>query len=269
MDYNLEHICQKTVEIAKQAGAYLLSEIVKIEPSQIEEKGLHNFVSYVDKTAEQLIISELLKITPDAGFIAEEATVASEIKPLRWIIDPLDGTTNFLHKIPLYCVSIALMLENELIVGVIYEPNSKECYWAWKDGGAYLNGKKICVSSEKNKSRALLATGFPYYDYGRMTAYMELFKQFALTTSGIRRLGTAAMDLAWTACGRVEGFYEYGLQPWDVAAGALLVKEAGGIVTDFQGGDGFIFNGEMLATNIFLHSELLVDVNSYFHPSKE
>lgn len=269
MDNNFEEICRKAIEIAKQAGDYLLSEVDKIEDSHIEEKSLHNFVSYVDKAAEHLIISELLKVTPDAGFIAEEDTVATETRPLRWIIDPLDGTTNFLHKIPLYCVSIALMLENELVVGVIYEPNSKECYWAWKNGGAFLNGKKISVSYEMNKNRALLATGFPYYDYGRMEAYMELFRHFALTTSGIRRLGTAAMDLAWTACGRVEGFYEYGLQPWDVAAGAIIVKEAGGTVTDFKGGDDYIFSGELLATNTLLHKELLNDVNSHFHPLKD
>lgn len=156
------------------------------------------------------------------------------------------------------------MEEDEIVLGVVFEPNLDECFYAWKGGGAFLNEKPISVSAQAELKNTLLATGFPYYDYGKLNGYMELFTWFARNTSGLRRLGSAAVDLVYTACGRFEGFYEYGLHPWDVAAGAFIVQQAGGTVTDFSGKNDFIFGKELLASNTILHNELLTAVKDHF-----
>lgn len=261
---NYKHLCESVIGIAKATGKNFLTEINKVQLDDIQQKGLHDFVSYVDITAEKQIIEQLSQLLPQSGFIAEEGTNAVKGEKYNWIIDPLDGTTNFLHRIPLYSVSIALMEDNELVLGVVYEPNLDECFSAYKEGPAMLNSNEIHVSAIHEMDRALLATGFPYIDYGKLEGYMELFTYFARHTSGLRRLGSAAVDLAYTACGRFEGFYEYGLKPWDVAAGAFIVKQAGGIVTDFDGQHNFLFGGELLAANTALHSELLLAVKQHF-----
>jgi myo-inositol-1(or 4)-monophosphatase len=170
-------------------------------------------------------------------------------KDLTWIIDPLDGTTNFIHGVPVYSISIALMEGPELILGVIYEINLKECFYTWKGSPSYLNGLEINVSVTDKVRDSLFATGFPYYDYGRLDPYLHFFRYLMENSHGLRRLGSAAADLAYVACGRFDGFYEYGLSPWDVAAGALIVKNAGGAVSDFNGKDDFIFGKEIIATN--------------------
>jgi len=261
---NLEHLCNQVIAIAKETGNFFLQEINKVKSSDIEEKGLHDFVSYVDKTAEARIVAELKKRLPGAGFLAEEGTSALKGEKYNWVIDPLDGTTNFLHHIPLYSVSIALMEKENTILGVVHEPNLNECFYAWKGDAARMNGKEIKVSDQYSLKDSLLATGFPYNNYGKLQGYMDVFMHFAKNTSGLRRLGSAAVDLAYTACGRYEGFYEYGLHPWDVAAGAFIVQQAGGKVTDFNGGSNFIFNGEMLASNNLLHTELLESIRQHF-----
>ena len=174
----------------------------------------------------------------------------------RWVVDPLDGTTNFIHRVPVFAVSIALLDGDKPVLGVVHEANLNECFSAWEDAPALLNGNEICVSPISTMDKALLATGFPYYDYGKLDAYLEVFKYFMQHTSGLRRLGSAATDLAYVACGRFEGFYEYGLHPWDVAAGAFIVQQAGGKVTDFHGGNNYIFGAEMLASNKTLHSPM-------------
>ena len=262
MDY--KNITLAVIELAKETGLFFLEEINKVKTSDIEVKGLHDFVSYVDKTAEERIVKRLAEILPESGFITEEQTATHRGERFNWIVDPLDGTTNFLHHIPLYSVSIALMENGEVVAGVVYEPNLDECFYAWKGGKAYLNEKEISVSDQKELKNTLLATGFPYYDYGKLEGYMELFTWFARNTSGLRRLGSAAVDLAYTACGRFEGFYEYGLHSWDVAAGVFIVKQAGGTVTDFKGGNDFIFGGELLASNTILHKPLLDAVQLHF-----
>lgn len=261
----LKRICEEVVDISRETGRFFIEEINKVKPSDIEEKGLHNFVSYVDKTAEKHIVDKLKKLLPSAGFIAEEGTDNTKAERYHWVIDPLDGTTNFLHHIPLYSVSIALMDGDETVLGVVHEPNLNECFFAWKESAAFLNDNEIKVSGETAVKNALLATGFPYYDYGKLQEYIDLFMHFALTTSGLRRLGSAAVDLAYTACGRFEGFYEYGLHPWDVAAGAFIVQRAGGSVSDFKGGNQYVFNGELLASNHLLHSDLLEQIQLHFN----
>jgi myo-inositol-1(or 4)-monophosphatase len=186
---------------------------------------------------------------PGSGFIAEEGTSTKKSDTYNWIIDPLDGTTNFSHGVPVFAVSIALMKRNELVLGVVYEINRDECFHAVKGQGAFLNHVSIKVSPVQTIDKALLATGFPYYNFDQMKQYLAILDEFMKGTHGLRRMGSAAVDLAYTACGRFEGFFEYNLQPWDVAAGALIVKEAGGLVTDFSGGNDFLFGRQIVAGN--------------------
>ena len=262
MDY--KNITFEVIALAKETGKFLLEEINKVKIADIEVKGLHDFVSYVDKTAEGRIVKRLAEILPESGFVTEEQTATQCGERFNWIVDPLDGTTNFLHHIPLFSVSIALMEYDKVVAGVVYEPNLDECFYAWKGGSAFMNDKEIHVSDQKEMKNTLLATGFPYNDFGKLDGYIELFTWFARNTSGLRRLGSAAVDLAYTACGRYEGFYEYGLHAWDVAAGAFIVKQAGGTVTHFKGGEDYIFGGELLASNTLLHEPLLNAVKSHF-----
>lgn len=260
----LAELCQQVEQVARNAGAFLLQESGKVTQEQIEEKTLNSLVSYVDRTAEEMIVEGLRQILPAADFLTEEETVAqSSTANARWIIDPLDGTTNFLFGLPCYSVSIALEHEGELVIGVVYEPTRSECFSAWRNGGAYLNGTAIQVRQNELLPRALLATGFPYYDYSKMDNYLSLFRHLAQNTTGIRRWGSAAIDLAFTACGRFDGFYEYSLNAWDVAAGIVLVREAGGIVTDFGGLQQSLANGEIVAASTALHSKLLQTVQEH------
>jgi myo-inositol-1(or 4)-monophosphatase len=264
---NYKTTCLEVIALAKETGQFLLDEINKVKTSDIEVKGLHDFVSYVDKTAETRIVKRLAEILPESGFITEEQTATHWGDRFNWIVDPLDGTTNFLHHIPLFSVSIALMENDEIVVGVIYEPNLDECFYAYKGGKAYCNEAEIHVSDQKELKNTLLATGFPYNDFGRLNGYIELFTWFARNTSGLRRLGSAAVDLAYTACGRYEGFYEYGLHAWDVAAGVFIVQLAGGTVSDFKGRNEYIFGRELLASNSLLHTQLLDAVKVHFGKS--
>lgn len=261
---NLELITKQVVNISRFTGNSLKSEVKKVKESDIQTKGLNNFVTFVDKNTEEILVKQLHSLLPEAGFIAEENQDLKQKEHYNWIIDPLDGTTNFIHHVPLFSISIALMQNKEVIAGVVYEPNLQECFYAWKNGGAYLNQHPIEVSRIEMLKNSLLATGFPYYDYGHLDEYIVLFKQLMESTHGLRRLGSAAVDLAYTACGRFEGFYEYGLSPWDVAAGSLILQEAGGKVCDFTGGNDYIFGGELVATNPYIQEELLKIIKTHF-----
>ena len=201
----------------------------------------------MDKTAEEKIVNGLREILPEAGFITEEGTADNSEEDYRWIVDPLDGTTNFTHGLPVYATSIALMQFDKLVVGVVYEINNDEMFSAAIGRGAFLNGKSIRVSGRDQLSTSLLATGFPYYNFDKMPEYLKIINQFMQSTHGLRRMGSAAVDLAYVACGRFEGFFEYNLNAWDVAAGSLIVKEAGGEVTDFNLGPNFLFDREIIA----------------------
>lgn len=264
---NLETLCAQVCELTKQVGDFIRIERKIFSASSIEHKGHNDLVSYVDKTAEQKLVDGLKNLIPESGFITEENTSNEKGETYNWIIDPLDGTTNFIHRIPCYCISIALKRENELVLGVVYEINLDECFYAYENGGAYMNGKKISVSSIGKLKDSLIATGFPYSNYSRMKEYMEVFDYLMYNTHGLRRLGSAAVDLAYVACGRFEGFYEYGLNAWDVAAGAFIVKEARGKISDFAGGKDFIFGREIIASNEKVFDELLGIVKEKFNPS--
>jgi myo-inositol-1(or 4)-monophosphatase len=260
----IKRICIEVCNLAKNTGQFIKGEQAKFNTDKIQVKGKNDFVSYVDKTAEEQLVEGLRQLLPEAGFIAEEGTSSKKGDTYNWVIDPLDGTTNFIHGLPCFAISIALMRDQKLVLGVIYEINLDECFYAWENGPAYLNEQPIRVSNVKTLNNSLLATGFPYYDYGRMDEYLELFKYFMQNTHGLRRLGSAATDLAYVACGRFEGFYEYSLQPWDVAAGAFIVQQAGGTVTDFKGGDNFVFGKELVAGNGFISDEFLKAVQTHF-----
>lgn len=262
---NLELLTKQVTNISRIIGRFLKDEIKNIKQTDIETKGLNDFVTYVDKKSEKRIVKELSKLLPEAGFIAEENSNLKTKEVYNWIIDPLDGTTNFIHKVPLFSISIALAKKNEILLGVVYEINLQECFYAWQSGGAYLNGHQMSVSNCSKLKDSLLATGFPYHDYERLDAYMDLFKELMQSTHGIRRLGSAAVDLAYTACGRFDGFYEYGLNSWDVAAGSIIVKEAGGIVSDFSGGDNYIYGREMMASAPLFNKEFLELIKRHFH----
>lgn len=264
MSINLQTLCQDVCDLSKEVGVFIKNEGEKFSLMKVEVKGKNDFVSYVDKTSEKRIVEKLALLLPEAGFIAEEGTSTKKGEIYNWVIDPLDGTTNFIHGIPCFAISIALMRKDELILGVIYEINFDECFYAWEGSKAYLNGKEISVTKTAKLADSLLATGFPYYDYNRMDEYMELFKYFMKNTHGLRRLGSAATDLAYVACGRFEGFYEYSLQPWDVAAGSFIVQQAGGKVTDFKGEENYIFGKEIVAGNSACFNEFLDVVKKHF-----
>ena len=191
----------------------------------------------------------MCKLLPESGFIAEEGTSDKKGEKYNWIIDPLDGTTNYIHGLSPWAVSIALQEDNEMVIGVVYEVGLDECFYAWKNSAAFLNGKEIRVSEINKVDNALLATGFPYHDYTKIENFMKTLDYFMRHSHGLRRLGSAATDLVYVACGRIEGFYEYGLNPWDVAAGAFIVERAGGQNSDFSGSDNYFFGEEIISSN--------------------
>lgn len=257
------------VELTKKVGEFIRQESMIFDRAHIEYKGLNDMVSYVDKTAEDMLVKGLSALLPEAGFITEEKTIHKDSDFYNWIIDPLDGTTNFIHGIPTFSISIALQHQAELILGVVYEINRDECFWAWKDGGAFLNGNAIHVSKAPKLDHTLLATGFPYYDFEKQEPYMEVFKELMRSCHGLRRIGSAAVDLAYVAAGRFDGYFEYNLNSWDVAAGIVLVREAGGDVCDFSGGDQTIQNREVIATNGKITSEILGIISRHFQKGQD
>ncbi len=263
MEKDFKDICLKTCDVARAAGRFIAQERTVFTASQIEYKGLHDLVSYVDKEAERMIIDELQQLLPESGFIAEEGTAGYTNEQYAWIIDPLDGTTNFIQGIPVYSVSIGLLYNNQLVVGVVYEVGQQECFYAWKGGGAYLNGSPISVSTQVDMHRCLLATGFPYTEFNQLDAYLDFLKWAMRNSRGVRRIGSAAVDLAYVACGRFDAFWEYDLKPWDVAAGALLVQEAGGSVSDFRGGNDYLFGRTIMASNPIIKDSLLSNITKY------
>ncbi|MGV8096048.1 MAG: inositol monophosphatase family protein [Mangrovibacterium sp.] len=246
---DLQNICNRIGEIAREAGQFIREERSKITTEDIELKGKASLVTYVDKNAEKMIVEKLRLILPEAGFVTEEGTAGENGETYQWVIDPLDGTTNFIHGIFPHSVSIGLIKDNDPIAGVVYEVGQDELFSAWKGGGAWLNGNRISVSSSSKHEDVLLATGFPYYNFDIMGKYLQLLEFFMIETRGMRRMGSAAVDLAYVACGRFDGFFEHALHAWDVAAGIILVKEAGGKICDFNGGDNYLFGREIIAVN--------------------
>lgn len=263
MDYEL--LCTKVIAITRLTGNFIRKESLNFDAKSIEFKGLNDLVSYVDKNAEKQLVRNLTKLLPEAGFTTEEETINSKGDVFNWIIDPLDGTTNFIHGVPTYSISIALYEYDQPVLGVVYEINRGEMFYSYKGGAAYLNNKVIRVSERSSLSECLLATGFPYYQFEKQAQYMSLFSEMMQKCHGLRRIGSAAVDLAYVACGRFDAYFEYNLNAWDVAAGAYLVQQAGGNITNFSGAEEFIEKREILATNGLVDAELLATIDKHFN----
>ena len=261
---NLSDIQEQTILAVEKAAVFIQHEIGKIHQSDIETKALNSLVTYVDKEAEKILVTELQKIISNATFLTEENTIEQTQGEWQWIVDPLDGTTNFIHQVPVFGISVGLKHKEEMVVGVVKELNRNELFYAAKGNGAFLNGNKISVSSTTQLSDSLIATGFPYYDFDSLEQYMNVFKYLMTNTRGIRRLGSAAIDLCFTACGRFDAFFEYSLSPWDVAAGALILKEAGGIVSDFNGGNNWLHGRQLLGSNPHISEAILKVIQKHF-----
>ncbi len=258
-------LLEETATLVRRTGAWILEQQSLLSGLDVHDKGLNQLVSRVDREAEQRLVEALGRLLPGAGFITEEDTVAQERnREYTWIIDPLDGTTNFLHGLPLFSVSVALARGSELLLGIVDVPALNECFTALRGGGAWLNGASIRVSERDSLASSLLATGFPYTEFTQLPAYLEVLHRFMKDTRGLRRMGSAAIDLAYTSCGRFEGFFETGLAPWDVAAGILLVQEAGGTSSDFRGGSDMLFGKEIIAGNKAVHAAMLDCIQQHF-----
>jgi myo-inositol-1(or 4)-monophosphatase len=260
---NLKEITIEIEKAARETGEFILKESKVFDINLTEKKGFNDFVSYVDKEAEKMLVDRLSTLLPEAGFKTEEGTIEKKGLKYCWVIDPLDGTTNFVHGVHPYAVSIGLMENDEVVAGVVFEVIGNEMFTAWKNGGSWLNGRAIHVSKTKILADSLIATGLPYTDFDRLDDYMKCLTYFCKHTHGIRRLGSAATDLAYVACGRFEVFYEYGLKPWDIAAGIILVREAGGQITDFSGNGKKLSGVEIVAANNTVFSEVLEIVSRF------
>jgi myo-inositol-1(or 4)-monophosphatase len=253
----LSQLLDQTRKIAEGVGTFIEKERLHFSMDRVEHKGFNDLVSYVDKEAEKQLVAQLQAIFPEAGFITEEGTNTTQGEVYNWVIDPLDGTTNFIHGLPVFAVSIGFMEQDEVVLGVVYEVNRKESFYAYKGGGAFCNGIPLKVSAAPKLSASLISTGFPYYQFDLIDRYLNIMKSLMQKTHGLRRLGSAAVDLCYVAAGRSEGYFEYNLNSYDVAAGIILVQEAGGKVTDFEGGRDYIFGRHVVATNHSIHEELM------------
>jgi len=257
---NLDDLLRDVIKVVEEVGSFIATERKNFSEKDIVAKDTNDLVSYVDKQAEMQLMEKLQKFLPEAGFIAEESSPDGSPKELNWIIDPLDGTTNFIHNMPVYAISVALANKEEILLGVVFNIPQNEMFYAHKDGKAFLNGKEMSVSKQDKLVNCLIATGFPVKDFERMQGFQKSTEYFMRNTRGIRRLGAAAVDLCYVACGRFDGFFEYNLNAWDVAAGALIVERAGGKVSDFSGGKNYLFGKEIVAAsgNIFTEFQHII-----------
>ena len=243
------------VDLARKVGNHIAQNAAKRK--QVHYKGEVDLVTQFDKKSQDMIVSELMKKYPRYGVLSEEGVSHNEKASSKWIVDPLDGTTNFAHGLPIWAISIALECEGDILLGVVYEPNSQEIFSAIKNSGAFKGGKKINVSRIHRLSQALLVTGFPYDIRTSTKNNLNHFCNFAVRAQAVRRLGSAALDLCYTACGRFDGYWEIKLSPWDQAAGSLILSEAGGMITDFKGEKFDIYSDEVLGTNRLVHRQMM------------
>lgn len=263
MEKDLQELTFAVCDIARRAGAYIREERKKFSLESVERKHAHDYVSYVDKGSEQLIVAALKELLPDAGFITEEQTAQRGLSTLCWVVDPLDGTTNFIHQYPPYAVSIALLQGKDIMIGVVYEICADECFYAWKGGGAYLEVKSEEVKSEKlhvsnqKIQDALLCFQLPYNSDAYKPTIQRLIDTFYGNVGSIRMCGSAAMALCYVAAGRLDGYAEQYIGQWDFMAGSLIVMEAGGIVTDYSGSSDFTQGNSVVATNGIIQQDIL------------
>lgn len=255
MNYN--EIGQKVLSTARVVGEFIIEQRKTFTIDKAESKGHQDFVSYVDKESERKIVASLKLILPGSGFIAEEQSAEYNNEEYVWIIDPLDGTTNYIHGVAPHAISIALRKGEDVVLGVVYELTSREIFYSWEGIGAFCNDKPISVSKATNMKNGLISTGFPINDFSRLDKHLLVIEQVVRNSHGVRRYGSAATDLAYVAAGRFDGFFEYGLNVWDLAAGAYLVLKAGGKVSDYSGGKNFYFGRELCAGTPGVYSNLV------------
>lgn len=253
---DLQDLCSKVRDIAKQAAVFINEELEHANPNSVEYKDRNSIVSYVDTETEKQIVFGLRQILPEAGFVAEEGTASDKVGDYMWYIDPLDGTTNFTHGLSAYSISIGLAYKGEIQLGVVHDVRGKHTYYAVKGGGAFCDGQPISVSDQQNLNKCLLATGFPYHDDSEIDKFFEVIKAFLGQTHGIRRLGSAALDLCLVAKGVFDGFFEFNLKPWDVAAGSIIVEEAGGTISNFNNGGNILEGNEIVAAGA-IHGKMI------------
>ena len=256
MEKDLQELTFAVCDIARRAGAYIREDRKKFSLESVERKHAHDYVSYVDKGSEQLIVAALKELLPDAGFITEEQTAQRGLSPLCWVVDPLDGTTNFIHQYPPYAVSIALLQGKDIMIGVVYEICADECFYAWKGGGAYVDGSRLHVSTQKIQD-ALLCFQLPYNSDAYKPTIQRLIDTFYGNVGSIRMCGSAAMALCYVAAGRLDGYAEQYIGQWDFMAGSLIVMEAGGTVTDYSGSSDFTQGNSVVATNGIIQQDIL------------
>ncbi|HMK42922.1 MAG TPA: inositol monophosphatase family protein [Dissulfurispiraceae bacterium] len=251
-------------EAALSASGIILEHLGKLRQADIAQKQLADFVTTVDRESEQVIVGILRRHFPEHRILAEETVHEQDEGGFLWIIDPLDGTTNYIHGLPVFAVSIALQYQGTVIAGVVLDPVRQECFTALRGQGAHINGKALHISSAMTAERALIATGFPFKRRELVDRYLAAFRRVFVRVSDLRRAGAAALDLAYVAGGRCDGFFELGLNAWDAAAGSLLIEEAGGVITDFGGGNRYLATGNIVAGNPFIHGLLLDEVQAVF-----
>jgi myo-inositol-1(or 4)-monophosphatase len=265
MNDNLSKEFLKTaVAAARLAGDIILKSLGRLSTSDVQTKQAFDFVTKADRWSEAVIIQAIREKFPSHTFLAEETLKQEDTGNYRWIIDPLDGTTNYIHSYPMFSVSIALEYEREIVIGVVFDPLRDELFHAVRGKGAFLNNRQISVSKTDLLERSLVATGFPFRAKDMIDVYLKAFKEVFEGVSDIRRAGSAAIDLAYVAAGRVEGFFELKLSPWDIAAGSLLITEAGGMITDFGGGTDYLSTGNIVTGNKYVQSEILRIVRNNF-----
>ena len=255
----LEEMTLAVCQVAQRAGAYIAEERRKFQEERVERKHAHDYVSYVDKGSERLIVEALHELLPEAGFVTEEGLAAYHDEQYWWVVDPLDGTTNFIHQFPPYCVSIALCRGHEIQLGVVYEVTAGECYYAWQGGGAWQDGRRLHVSSHP-VGDALLCLQLPYNSDAYRPVIHRLIDSFYGRAASVRMMGSAAMALCYVAAGRLDGYVEKYIGQWDFMAGALIVSEAGGRVTDYDGQFDFTQGNSVVATNGVIHQDMLEEV---------
>jgi len=265
MDKNYQSITELVIAITKEVAAYINRESLNFSLDKVETKSKNDFVSYVDQESEKLLVKALKQIVPEAGFITEEGTTSkANNEDYLWIIDPLDGTTNFIHGSTPYAISVALTYKNEPVVGVIHEITRSETFYAWQGSKSYLDGTEILVSKVDKLSDALIVFGRPHHYMDRYPELLASVDYFMNNTHGLRLSGSAAVDLAYVACGRYDGRYEFNLKPWDIAAGVLIIQNAGGFVCDFKGENKYFENGSVLAANAGIFEGLKVKIGEIF-----
>ncbi len=263
MTHNVQTLLDTAKDAAHLGGEILVKGFRGLKKEQIRMKGAGDYVTDLDHRSEEAIIRRIKHSYPDHHIHAEESGEDFSPSPCRWFIDPLDGTTNYVHGLAVFSVSIAVAIDGEMALGIVFDPMHKEMFWAVKGQGAFLNTLPIRASEKKTLGECFLASGFPWRSKQYLDVYLNSFREFFSDSSGVRRLGSAAMDLAYTACGRFDGFWEMKLKPWDIAAGFLIVKEAGGMVSDFRGGQEFMKSGNLLAANPFVFPKMLEVVKKH------